>query len=205
MLRIFKLFPLFTIVVIGLVVGCQMAQPLMPISENQPQSQSGIENLTDKPTDSPPIQDSSTKVSDTEPIEVLTPPSAISTVTSTTTLTAAISLPSVPSNVTDELITAGEEVYLKQYCGICHQLDALETRGTFGPTHNNMVQTAEERLQDPNYRGQAETVAEYLMESLVDPTIYIVPNYALTSHPMPEYSYLSEANLQALVALLLQQ
>lgn len=123
----------------------------------------------------------------------------------TTSITETEQVFDAPNEISAELIATGQEVYLKQYCGICHQLDALETRGTFGPTHNGIAQRAAERIADPNYHGHARTAAAYLMESLTDPTIYTVPDYALTSHPMPDYSYLSEADRQALVAMLLQQ
>lgn len=126
-------------------------------------------------------------------------------VTKTTSTTAILEGADLSLTVSAELIADGQEIYLKQYCGICHQLDALETRGTFGPPHNGIAQRAAERIQDPNYHGHAQSAAEYLMESLIDPTVYIVPDYALTSHPMPDYSYLDETDLEALVVLLLQQ
>jgi mono/diheme cytochrome c family protein len=106
----------------------------------------------------------------------------------------------------DEAIVAhGLEIYKQQYCGICHQLDAAQTAGLFGPSHNGVGAHAAERIADPNYGGKATTPAKYLMESLVEPGIYYVPEYAQSRHPMPAYVHVPEADLDALVYMLLQQ
>jgi mono/diheme cytochrome c family protein len=97
------------------------------------------------------------------------------------------------------------EVYHEQYCGICHQLDAANTGGTFGPTHNGLAQTAEQRLRDPRYAGAATTAAEYVRESILSPALYLVEGYEGSQHHMPAYTNLSETDLDALVQLLLQQ
>ncbi len=103
------------------------------------------------------------------------------------------------------LIAHGLEVYHKQYCGVCHELAAAGTRGSFGPSHDHIGATAAQRVKDPNYSGQAKTAAEYIRESIVDPGIYIVPNYAATSHSMPPFTQLNAKDLDALVAFLLSQ
>ncbi len=41
------------------------------------------------------------------------------------------------------------------------------TVGTSGP----------QRLADPNYRGRARTVREYVIESILTPSVYVVPGY----------------------------
>ncbi|MEZ4869426.1 MAG: cytochrome c [Caldilineaceae bacterium] len=197
-------------VLIGLtlLVGCQ---PLIrPISVTDVPPKPPKTNLADQPAVAAPIISGTTattgnllSVSVNAPIS--TPLSVAGTValSATTSITTA----AVAGDAQDlaALVAVGQEVYLKQYCGICHQLDALGTTGTFGPPHNGIAQRADERIHDPNYHGHAQTAAEYLMESLTDPTIYIVPDYVLTSHPMPNYSYLSEADRQALVAMLMQE
>jgi mono/diheme cytochrome c family protein len=104
-----------------------------------------------------------------------------------------------------ELIAAGLSAYRAQYCGICHLLDAAETRGTFGPTHNLLGATAAAYLADGTYVGGATTPAEYIRESIVDPQAFIVPGYATTSHRMPSYAHLDATTLDALVAFLLAQ
>jgi mono/diheme cytochrome c family protein len=104
-----------------------------------------------------------------------------------------------------ELVAAGLVVYRSQYCGVCHVLDAAETRGTFGPTHNGMATIAAQRIADASYTGKAQDAAGYIHESIVDPLAYIVPGYSMSSHRMPVYMHLSEADVDALTALLLSQ
>lgn len=99
----------------------------------------------------------------------------------------------------------GITIYRANYCGVCHELPAAETRGTFGPTHANMGATAAERLLDPTYGGQATTPAEYLAESILQPAAYLVPGYATSAHPMPSFAHLPAADIAALVELLLAQ
>jgi nitric oxide reductase subunit C len=99
----------------------------------------------------------------------------------------------------------GIELYLANSCGSCHQLTAAETVGFFGPSHDAVGVIATARVQDPNYHGAAEEAAGYLRETLIDPQAYRVPGYALTPHHMPAYSVLDQADLDALVYLLLHQ
>jgi nitric oxide reductase subunit C len=101
--------------------------------------------------------------------------------------------------------TNGLDVYRAQYCGVCHTLDAAETKGPFGPTHNGMASTAARRLEDPDYTGKASTAGEYIRESIIDPTVYLVPGYGLSRYRMGAYTMLSEAELDALVQFLLEQ
>lgn len=104
-----------------------------------------------------------------------------------------------------DLAGRGMELYRQQFCGVCHQLTAIGSMGTFGPSHDGMGALAAQRIADPNYTGTATTSAEYLHESLVDPQLYIVPGYEISSHQMPSYKFLPEADLDALVEFLLQQ
>lgn len=113
--------------------------------------------------------------------------------------------PAQIESVDSELVEKGMAVYRAQYCGTCHQLSAAGTTGTFGPSHDGAVSMAQEHLQDPRYGGEAATIAEYLYESLVDPRAYFVEGYVGSSHSMPQYTHLSEEELQALVALLMAQ
>lgn len=96
-------------------------------------------------------------------------------------------------------------MYRANYCGVCHQLAAAGTRGTFGPSHAGMGKIAAERIADSTYGGDATTPAEYIAESILVPTAYFVPGYAATAHPMPSFAHLPEADIAALVDLLLAQ
>jgi mono/diheme cytochrome c family protein len=103
------------------------------------------------------------------------------------------------------LVSRGLEVYREQYCGICHQLDAADTAGRFGPAHNDIGAIADQRIQAPGYAGSATSAEEYIRESLLDPTAYLVPGYEFTSHHMPAYAHLEEGDIDALVQMLLHQ
>lgn len=100
-------------------------------------------------------------------------------------------------------LEVGLAVYREQYCGTCHAFAFAGTAGMFGPSHDRMRAVAEERLRDPAYAGAATTVEAYLRESLTDPGIYRVPGYERTRFLMPAYTQLSDAQLDALVRLLL--
>ena len=117
----------------------------------------------------------------------------------------AIPLIDFTADATDADIQAGVDVYLANYCGLCHTLTVAGTKGVFGPQHDHIGTIAAERIADPAYTGRAGTPAEYLYESLVDPRAYVFAEYKLTRHPMPAFSHLSEADLRALVVMLLAQ
>lgn len=99
----------------------------------------------------------------------------------------------------------GVAVYLANYCGICHELPTAGTRGTFGPSHVGMGTIAAERVADVNYGGEATTSRDYILESIIAPNAYLAPGYATSTHPMPSFAHLSEADIAALVTLLLSQ
>lgn len=104
-----------------------------------------------------------------------------------------------------EVIARGVEVYRSSYCGICHTLTAANTRGTFGPPHDNAGVDAARHLADPRYRGAATTPQAYLRESLLEPGAFYTPGYESTNHHMPAFIHLPEEDIDALVALLLSQ
>jgi mono/diheme cytochrome c family protein len=121
----------------------------------------------------------------------------------------AVSVEPPPSTPSAEIVSAvverGLQVYQQSYCGLCHQLDAARTAGQFGPTHNHMGTTAALRIRDKTYTGTARTAAEYIRESIVNPQVYIVAGYEQSQYHMPPFAKLSEADLDALVQMLLQQ
>ena len=135
---------------------------------------------TATPTDMPEV----------EPIATATPTSTV--------------LPATGANA-EAAAEYGLQVYKQQFCGLCHQLDAVGTAGTFGPPHDGMATIAALRIQEPQYTGKAATAAEYIYESIVDPKAFMVPGYEHTQHQMPIYTFLSEPDVEALVQMLLQQ
>ncbi|MDX1429682.1 MAG: cytochrome c [Rhodothermales bacterium] len=101
-------------------------------------------------------------------------------------------------------VLSGRDLYLQQYCGLCHALRKAETEGIFGPAHDGMEELARQRLADPNYSGHASTTVEYVRESILKPQIYIVPGFEATVHRMPAYTHLAPEVIEALVAYLLE-
>lgn len=68
-------------------------------------------------------------------------------------------------------VAAGRQVYLQNYCGICHTLAAAGTHGAFGPPHDGIAATARQRLADPDYSGKAVTVIQCLSVVSQRPTL----------------------------------
>lgn len=107
----------------------------------------------------------------------------------------------------DEFIALGDRIFNgKGTCTLCHN-----PVGDRAPLLDNVAAVASERLADPRYDGEAATAEEYLYESLVDPSAYVVAGFGKsgtgdTVSPMPDVSTgrigLSEAEIKAVVAYL---
>lgn len=108
------------------------------------------------------------------------------------------------SLASDSLSAHGLDVYRSQYCGVCHEFRPAGSLGSSGPTHDGIGLIAARRVRDPKYTGNATTAEEYVRESIVAPTAYLVPGYEHTMYRMPAYTMLSESDLEALVQLLLR-
>lgn len=124
----------------------------------------------------------------------------IAVLTSTTSLTDEQN-PAPPT----EQIERGIVVYKANYCGACHSLAAAGTTGAFGPTHDGMAATAADRLTDPNYTGSATTPEEYILESILEPMVYLAEGYIMTPHAMPSFAHLADEDVNALTTLLMAQ
>lgn len=122
-----------------------------------------------------------------------------------TEATAAPTATPTPEPFDQALYDQGVAAYLAAYCGSCHALEAAESWGAFGPAHDEAALHAAERLNDPNYSGEATTVEEYLRESILNPLVYFTPTYAGSAHRMPAYTHLPEADIDAMVYMLAQQ
>lgn len=103
------------------------------------------------------------------------------------------------------LYEQGKQVYLSQYCGVCHTLAAADTHGMFGPAHDGIGANATQRIADPRYGGQATTAAEYIRESIVAPSTFVAAGAGLGRQAMPTYAHLPPADIDALVYFLSQQ
>lgn len=98
----------------------------------------------------------------------------------------------------------GRQVYLSQYCGVCHILSAAGSRGVFGPAQDGIGSTAAERIADSRYTGSATTAEEYIRESILTPSIFIVGG-GMSQQSMPSFGHLPAADIDALVYFLSRQ
>jgi hypothetical protein len=110
-----------------------------------------------------------------------------------------------PEQVAPETLAAAVQAYTALGCGGCHTLAAAKAAGVFGPTHEQVAATALQRLADPAYAGAATDAASFLRESILDPEAYVPESYKRVKYRMPPYGYISPAEADLLVLLLLQQ
>ena len=106
----------------------------------------------------------------------------------------------------DQFISLGERLFNgKGTCTLCHNsLGRAPQLGTIGAV-------AEQRLKDDRYKGEAEDAEDYLTESLVKPSAFVVAGFGKkgtndTESPMPNVASggisLSLAEIAAVVAYL---
>jgi hypothetical protein len=78
------------------------------------------------------------------------------------------------------LVTGDEpvdEIFTRAGCPVCHAIPGiLGADGQVGPPLV-LGTTGPQRLVDPSYRGQAKTVREYIVESVMNPGLFVVPGY----------------------------
>ncbi|MDD5383408.1 MAG: c-type cytochrome [Gallionella sp.] len=106
----------------------------------------------------------------------------------------------------DQFIALGGKIYNeKGTCTLCHNAMGR------APMLDKIGSVAAENLKNPNYKGAAKTVEEYLHESLVKPSAFVVAGFGKagsndTESPMPDVSGggigLSEAEIAAVIAYL---
>ena len=91
-------------------------------------------------------------------------------------------LPTVPQlDPTMIPLATGEEpidlLFIKSGCPVCHTIPGIQ--GADGRVGPKLVlrTTGPRRLADPRYRGQAKTVREYVVESVVTPGAYVASGY----------------------------
>lgn len=78
-------------------------------------------------------------------------------------------------------LATGEEpidvLFIKPGCPVCHAIPGI--RGADGRVGPKLVlgTTGPRRLADPRYRGQAKTVREYIIESVISPGVHVASGY----------------------------
>lgn len=106
----------------------------------------------------------------------------------------------------DQFVALGDRIYNgKGTCALCHNAMGR------APMLDSIATVATDNLKNPNYRGTAKTVEEYLHESLVKPSAFVPAGFGKagsndTESPMPDVSAggigLSEAEIAAVIAYL---
>ena len=103
-----------------------------------------------------------------------------------------VTLIDVPLSTGDEPI---DKLFVQSGCAVCHTIPGIDpAKGRQGPKLVLGI-NGPKRLADPNYQGTAESVREYIQESILNPGAYIVPAY--TDRVMPRW-YGKRLNARAL-------
>jgi mono/diheme cytochrome c family protein len=107
----------------------------------------------------------------------------------------------------DRFVALGDKIFNgKGTCTLCHN-----AVGGRAPMLDKVAAVAPERMADPRYQGDAETLEAYLYESMTKPSAYVVAGFGKagsndTQSPMPDASAgsiaLSNAEMTAIIAYL---
>ena len=111
--------------------------------------------------------------------------------------------PDMVSLVTgDEPIAA---IFTKAGCPVCHMVPGISgANGRVGPPLI-LGATGPARLADPAYRGHANTVHEYVVESVIDPGLFVVSGYPARTMPTWYGAKLSALALEKIASYLERQ
>ncbi len=107
----------------------------------------------------------------------------------------------------EQFVAVGEKIVSgKGTCTLCHN-----AVGGRAPLLEKLVSTTPERLQDSRYQGEATDMESYVLESMLEPSAYVVVGFGKagtndTESPMPSVTGggidLSEAEISAVIAYL---
>ena len=122
---------------------------------------------------------------------------------------AGVSAPAMPLSPEKIPLTTGEEpiadIFVRAGCPVCHIIPGIP--GADGRVGPKLVlgTTGTQRLNDPAYHGQAKTIHDYVVESVLEPERFIVPGYPGRTMPAWYGSKLSGLALEKIAAYLEQQ
>lgn len=95
-----------------------------------------------------------------------------------------------------------DQLFTKAGCPVCHTIPGIRAaEGRVGPKLD-LGRTGPVRLADPRYRGQATTVHEYVIESILNPGVYVVAGYPDRAMPRWYGQKLSAAALEKVASYL---
>lgn len=97
-----------------------------------------------------------------------------------------------------------DQIFAKAQCVSCHTIPGIPgAMGTIGPKLEEGT-TAAQRIKDPSYKGTAKSPAEYIMESIVDPSAFVVKPFPDNTMPKVFGQKLSAGALKKIVDYLSQ-
>ncbi|MDZ4734263.1 MAG: hypothetical protein SGJ16_11845 [Nitrospirota bacterium] len=106
------------------------------------------------------------------------------------------------------LVTGDEpiaEIFTRAGCAVCHSVPGIPgADGRVGPPLL-LGTTGPARLADPAYRGHAKTVHDYVIESVIDPGVFVVPGYPAGTMPTWYGAKLSALALEKIASYLERQ
>src|SRR5207237_257201 len=98
----------------------------------------------------------------------------------------------------EDFVRAGYDIfYGKGTCALCHEIGK---KGERCPDLAGVGARAETRIKEEGYKGRATNGAEYIVESLHEPTIYVVEGYQPSMPPLGRQ--LSDLELIAVLSFL---
>ena len=96
------------------------------------------------------------------------------------------------------------EIFTKAACIACHTIPGIEgATGKVGPVLTE-GSNAPHRLKDGNYKGKAKSVREYITESILDPSAYVVKDFPDNQMPKDFGKKLSAGAVNKIVDYLSQ-
>jgi mono/diheme cytochrome c family protein len=113
-----------------------------------------------------------------------------------------------PAEAASALLADGSEtvdqIFAKAQCVVCHTIPGIPgATGTQGPKLEEGT-NAPIRIKDPGYKGTARTTPEYIMESVVNPSAYVVKGFPDNLMPKVFGQKLSAGALKKIVDYLSQ-
>jgi len=97
-----------------------------------------------------------------------------------------------------------DQILAKAQCVACHTIPGIPGAiGTIGPKLEEGT-TAALRIKDPEYKGTAKSATEYIMESIVDPSAFVVKPFPDNTMPKVFGQKLSAGALKKIVDYLSQ-
>ena len=106
------------------------------------------------------------------------------------------------------LVTGNEpiaEIFTRSGCLVCHMIPGIAgADGRVGPPLL-LGSTGVGRLRDPLYQGRAKTVHDYVVESVLEPGLFVVPGYPPNTMPTWYGTKLSALALEKIASYLERQ